>query len=79
MAASAVVQGIGRLEADTQAALGFTSAGVIAAIDVDIGDRIKAGQTLARLDATVLDAEAREASEQVARATPGWTNLPNGS
>jgi RND family efflux transporter MFP subunit len=63
------VQGIGRLEADTEAALGFTSAGVIAAIEVDMGDRVRAGQTLARLDATVLDAEAREASEQVARAT----------
>jgi RND family efflux transporter MFP subunit len=62
------LRGIGRLEADSEAALGFTSAGVIAAIDVDIGDPVRAGQTLARLDATVLDAEAREASEQVARA-----------
>lgn len=74
-AALATVQGIGRLEADTQASLGFTSAGVIAAIDVDIGDTVRAGQTLARLDATVLDAEAREAAEQVARATRDLARL----
>ncbi len=69
------VQGIGRLKADAEAALGFTSAGVIAALEVDIGDRVKAGQTLARLDATVLDAEAREASELVARATRDLARL----
>lgn len=75
VASTETVRGIGRLEADTQASLGFTSAGVIAAIDVDIGDTVRAGQTLARLDATVLDAEAREASEQVARATRDLARL----
>jgi RND family efflux transporter MFP subunit len=69
------VTGIGRLEADAEAALGFTSAGVIAAIDVDIGDRVRAGQVLARLDATVLDAEAREAAEQVTRSTRDLARL----
>jgi RND family efflux transporter MFP subunit len=69
------VQGIGRLKADTEAALGFNSAGVIAAVEVDIGDRVKAGQTLARLDATVLDAEAREAAEHVTRAARDLARL----
>jgi len=69
------VTGIGRLEADAEAALGFTSAGVIAAIEVDIGDRVRAGQSLARLDATVLDAEAREAAEQVTRSTRDLARL----
>lgn len=62
------VQGVGRLEAQQEAALGFTSAGIVATIEVDIGERVRAGQTLARLDSTVLDADARDASEQAAQA-----------
>lgn len=62
------VSGIGRLEAAEEAALAFTSAGVVAAVEVDIGDRVRAGQTLARLDSTVLDANVRDATEQAAQA-----------
>ena len=69
------IAGMGRLKADTEATLGFTSAGVIAAIGVNIGDRVSAGQELARLDTTVLDAEAREAAEQVNRATRDLARL----
>lgn len=63
-----VITAVGRLEADDEAAMGFTSAGVIASMSVDIGDRVRSGQVLARLDSTVLDAEAREAEEQLARS-----------
>lgn len=66
--ASVIASGIGRLKADNEAALAFTTAGVIASIDVDIGERVRVGQVLARLDSTVLDAAAREAGEQVAQA-----------
>lgn len=69
------VAGIGRLKADTEAALGFTSAGVIAAIGVDIGDRVSEGQVLARLDTTVLDAEVREVAEQVDRSARDLARL----
>lgn len=63
-----VALGIGRLKADDEAVLAFTTSGVIASIKVDIGDRVRAGQVLARLDSTVLDANAREADEQVTQA-----------
>ncbi len=60
--------GIGRLEANDEATLAFTTAGVVSDISVDIGDRVRSGQVLARLDSTVLDANAREANEQLAQA-----------
>lgn len=62
------VRAIGRLQASEQADLGFVSPGVIARIDVDIGDRLVAGQVLARLDSTALDATAAQARDQLAQA-----------
>lgn len=64
----AFATGVGRLAADDEAALAFTAAGVVAGIEVERGDAVRPGQTLARLDATVLDATAREADEQVRQA-----------
>lgn len=61
-------RGIGRLEAADEASLGFASAGVIAAIEVDLGDTVRAGQVLARLDAAALDAQLARAREQAGKA-----------
>lgn len=62
------VRAIGRLEAAEEANVGFASAGVVAAVGVEIGDRVRAGQVLARLDSTALDANVAQARENVAQA-----------
>jgi len=64
---------VGTLRARSRADLGFESAGRIAAILVDVGDRVHAGQTLARVDAgpsnwNVEKAEADRAAAAVALA-----------
>ncbi len=61
-------RGIGRLEAADEASLGFASGGVVATIAVDLGDDVRAGQVLARLDAAALDAQVARAREQVEKA-----------
>lgn len=62
------IRAIGRLEAAGEASLGFPVGGVVAAVDVRIGDRVRAGQMLARLDLTALDADVTQAKEQLVRA-----------
>lgn len=59
------VRATGTVSAKDEVALGFTSAGVVADVLVDEGDRIRAGQVLARLDlaqAEALHAKARSAA-----------------
>ncbi len=58
---------IGRLEAADEIDLSFKTGGVIAAILVDIGDPVKKGQVLARLDTTEIDADVRRAEESLAK------------
>ena len=61
----------GLAEARRTSQLGFSSGGRIAAINVDIGDRVKARQTLATLDTRALRAQlaSAEASVDEARAS----------
>jgi RND family efflux transporter MFP subunit len=65
---AAAIRAIGRLEAAGETSLGFPVGGVVAAVEVEIGDRVRAGQLLARLDLTALDADVAQAGEQLARA-----------
>lgn len=62
------IEAIGRLEAMDEAQLGFVTAGVLRRVNVDIGDRYKAGAVLAELDTTALDAGLRQAKEQADQA-----------
>lgn len=50
---SASVTGSGNLEPVAQANVNFKVAGTLTEIDVHVGDRVSAGQTLARIDSTV--------------------------
>lgn len=50
----------GRLEARQRVALGFELAGTVEAISVDEGDRVSAGQLLAKLDTRLLDAQQQQ-------------------
>lgn len=56
----------GLVSARRQSALGFDRGGRIDAIDVDVGDRVTAGQVLARLDTRALDAQIAAADAQTA-------------
>jgi RND family efflux transporter MFP subunit len=67
-AAADVIRAIGRLEAAGETSLGFPVGGVVATVEVEIGDRVRAGQLLARLDLTALDADVAQAREQLTRA-----------
>ncbi len=62
------VSAVGRLEAIDEARLGFVGAGVLRRVNVDIGDRFRAGAVLAELDTTALDASLRQVQEQAALA-----------
>lgn len=68
----------GTVEA-TEAALGFQAAGRIAEIRVNEGDRVKAGDTLAILDRTELDARQAQARAQAAAAEAALSELERGA
>lgn len=61
---------VGRIEARQQAELGFEVAGTVAEVLVEEGDKVSAGQALARLDSSLLAADIRalEAGAQEIRA-----------
>lgn len=63
-----IVRATGRIEASREASLGFRTGGVIARIAVDIGDRVDAGDLLAELRSTDVDAALEAAREQRERA-----------
>ncbi|MCP4467968.1 MAG: efflux RND transporter periplasmic adaptor subunit [Halieaceae bacterium] len=63
-------QFVGRVEASQRVSVGFELPGTIVELTVDDGDRIVAGQILARLDTRLLEAELNElqASQEELRA-----------
>ncbi|KCZ94142.1 efflux RND transporter periplasmic adaptor subunit [Hyphomonas johnsonii] len=61
----------GLAEARRKSQLGFSSGGRIEAISADVGDRVKAGETLARLDTRSLTAQLASARAMVEEARAG--------
>lgn len=59
---------VGTLRALQRAELGFEAGGRIAAISVDVGDRVQAGQVLARLDTSVAQQQLTRAEADEAAA-----------
>src|SRR5919108_1599905 len=51
-----------------QAELSFANVGRVKAVDVKVGDQVKAGQVLVELDTTLLEAKVREAEANLAVA-----------
>jgi RND family efflux transporter MFP subunit len=51
-----------------EAELSFASVGRVKAVDVNVGDQVKAGQVLVELDTTLLEAKVREAEANLAAA-----------
>jgi len=68
----------GTVEA-TEAALGFQAAGRIEVIRVREGDRVRAGDTLAILDRTELNARRAQSEAQLAAAHAGLTEMERGA
>lgn len=62
------VFGLGTVGARVQSNIGFKVAGVLAALNADQGDRVKAGQVLAHLDARDVEAQVAVAKAAVAQA-----------
>lgn len=52
----------------TEAELSFANVGRVKAVDVKVGDQVKAGQTLVELDTTLLEAKVKEAEANLAVA-----------
>jgi HlyD family secretion protein len=63
------VFGLGTVGTRVLSNVGFKVAGVLAALDADQGDRVKAGQVLARLDARDVAAQVAVAKAAVAQAS----------
>ena len=61
------VFGLGTVGARVQSNVGFKVAGVLAALDADQGDRVRAGQVIARLDARDIAAQVAVAKAAVAQ------------
>ena len=62
------VFGLGTVGARIPSNVGFKVAGVLAALDADQGDRVRAGQVVARLDARDIEAQVAVAKAAVAQA-----------
>jgi RND family efflux transporter MFP subunit len=67
----------GRLVPDRQAQLAFRVGGTLATRPVQVGDRVRAGDAIATLDATVAAATAREAEALLAQAKSDLARLVN--
>lgn len=65
---AAEIEGVGTVALRREASLGFTSAGRIARISVNEGDRVRAGQVLAALDTTTVAADLARAQAERDRA-----------
>lgn len=62
VAASAIIVPVAEVQ------LSFSSVGRVTAVDVEVGDRVRAGQTLVTLDTTLLEAKVREAESNLLAA-----------
>lgn len=62
------VRAVGRLESSEETRLAFKSPGVVGRLLVDIGDRVEAGQLLAELEPTGLEAALTRAREELVKA-----------
>ncbi len=58
----------GTLASQEEIRLSFKTGGIVRRISVEAGDRVKAGQELARLDTTEIDAQVKQASANVEKA-----------
>lgn len=68
-AGNASISAPGKVVLKRETPVGFVTGGRVAAVLVNEGDFVRAGQTVARLDTSVLDAEVKRASVELQRRT----------
>jgi multidrug efflux pump subunit AcrA (membrane-fusion protein) len=73
------VSGNGAVAAARTADLPFQQAGTVTAIDVQVGDTVTAGQTLAQIDPADLELQVQQAQASLAAAQASYTQVKNGS
>jgi len=76
---SSTVSATGNVEPAAQAELRFPSSGTVAAILVEAGDAVEAGQPLARIDATDLQLRVEQAEADLAQAQADYAGLLDGA
>src|SRR5215204_920709 len=72
------VEATGPISAPSTLPLNFKSAGRLAELDVSVGDRVEAGQVLARLDTADLEAQRAQAQANLAQASANYDKAAAG-
>ncbi|NUP50710.1 MAG: HlyD family efflux transporter periplasmic adaptor subunit [Catenulispora sp.] len=75
---TAQVSASGNVTLPTQDSLAFTASGTVTEVDVKVGDQVKAGQVLAKVDPTDADQQLTAAKAQLATAQAQLTKLQQG-
>lgn len=70
----ATVSASGTVESASTSNVSFATWGTVAAISVDVGDQVRKGQSLARLDPTSAQADLRTAEANASSASAGVTS-----
>ena len=73
------VTGTGPIAASQAVPLNFKNSGKISEIDVNVGDNVKAGQVLAKLDASDLTTQLQQAQANLANAQATYNKLVQGA
>jgi HlyD family secretion protein len=73
------VTGTGPIAAANAVPLNFKNSGKVAEIDVNVGDQVKAGQVLAKLDTSDLQAQLQQAQANLANAQASYNKLVAGA
>lgn len=73
------VTGTGPIAASQAVPLNFKNSGKVAEIDVKVGDKVKAGQVLAKLDETDLRSQLDQAKANLANAQANYNKLVQGA
>jgi HlyD family secretion protein len=73
------VSGSGTVAAARTVDLAFQQSGTITAVDVAVGQQVKAGQTLAQIDASALQLALEQAQANLKAAQANYANVQDGS
>ena len=75
---NAALSGVATIEPQLEATMAFPAAGTVASVNVSIGDKVSAGQTLAQLDTQSLSQTVAQQMASLAQAQLTLSNAMNG-
>src|SRR5579864_7242754 len=73
------VTGTGPIAASQAVPLNFKNSGKVSEIDVNVGDKVKAGQVLAKLDDSDLKTQLQQAQANLANSQAAYNKLAQGA